>query len=380
MKEFSKIYNKYINPLDEGLLDDEDELIGGANNMIELPIRIAKYEDKYSQSLSFSHKCRVSSSSVTNNPISVDGDLLRFVNPYDKVGSVLLFKEIKDFTKEFKISGFEAPAIYFNLIPKCDNLKDKVGNLISNNIHMHICNTLNNVDIELKDLSKYGDYKLYFDNNKEIDYTKYTENVVKGKMSVLVPPCLEIINDEKSSQLELSNWNIKGGNKLTRLLLTTPNKIQLNNFKTKNVQEFIIISKDNSTTNGLSKQLYDLFESNYIFHAWDNKGHDSTVELSVKSLKDIINYYSEPNRYVHYGLELPFKLKDIYLSDILDIRDMIDLKHIIIKYKKVDFIITKDINKAELYWGWQFREAVEKGKTNPPKTKDDWYISFAYFK
>ena len=56
MKEFSKIYNKYINPLDEGLLDDEDELIGGANNMIELPIRIAKYEDKYSQSLSFSHK------------------------------------------------------------------------------------------------------------------------------------------------------------------------------------------------------------------------------------------------------------------------------------------------------------------------------------
>lgn len=379
MKCFSKIYENYINPLDEGLLDDEDELITKTSNLVDLPIRIAKYDDKYSKSLSFSHKCRISSSVVTNNPISMDGDILRFFNPHNKVGSVLLFTNIMDFKKEFKISGFDAPAIYFNSIPKIDNLKDKVGVLISNNVHMNIEGSLNNVDIELKGLSKYCDCKLYFDNNKEVDYTKYSENVVKGKMSVLVPPVLEIINETKSNQLELSNWKVKGSNKTTRILISTPNKITLNNFKTNNIQELTITSRDNSK-GGLSKQLFGLFENNYKFHAWDNKAFDDTVEISINSFNDIISYYSTPNRYVHYGLELPFKLKDISLSDILDIRDMSGLEHIVVKYKHVDFIITKDISKAELYWGWQFREAVESGKMNPPKTKDDWYVSFAYFK
>ena len=171
MKEFSYILNKLRNnPLDEGLFDlEETDFENKVNSIVNIPRCIYKEEEKICKSFSYSKHCRVDSKSFSDEPICVDNDLITFLNKEHKIGSVLVIKEIDNFIKEFNISGFEAPAIYINNFSS-NSFKDNIGKLVGNNIHFNVNKSITNADILLHSMDEYRGYKLYFNNNKDVDY------------------------------------------------------------------------------------------------------------------------------------------------------------------------------------------------------------------
>lgn len=359
------------------LLDDEDVMISSISNSINLPVRVKSQKDDYSKSLSFSKRCRANTYQFTDNPISVYNNILSFVNPINNVGSVLVFKSIKDFTNEYNIIGFDSPSIYINRIDNID-LYSNVGMLYSNNIHMNIGGRVDNVKITTKDVSCYSSNLLYFNNSKDVDYTKYDGNIVQGRISILNQPCVEVVSLNKSGNLELVDWTVNGCTN-TRLIIKTQNKLIFNNLQTTNVKDLFITCKLNNLNGGLAKQFYQLFDGLYKYNAWDNHRYDSVVELTSKTFKDIISYYNNNERYVTCGLELPFKVKDINLTDILDISGMNGLENIVVAFNKVKLIITKNEELAKSNYSWQYRDAVNKKLISPPKTLDGWYVAFSSF-
>lgn len=360
------------------IFDDEDILISDLLNNANIPIRVKSQKDDYSKSLSFSKRCRVNPFQFTDNPISMYNNILSFVNPNYNVGSVLVFKSIKDFTKEFNIKGFDAPSIYFNIITNDINLYENVGYLYSNNIHMNINDSISNVRINTKNSFEYSSNLLYFNNSKDVDYTKYDGNIVNDRISILKQPCVEVVSLNKSGSLELNNWIINGCDN-TRLIIKTCNKLIFNNIHSSNIRDLFITCKLNNLNKGLAKQFFQLFDNQHKYNVWDNVGFDSVVELKCKTLKDIISYYNNNERYVVCGMELPFKIKDIKLTDILDISNMIGLENIVVRFNKVKMIITKNKELTKSNYSYQYRDALTKGLVTLPETSDGWYISFSSF-
>ena len=360
------------------IFDDEDILSNDLLNSVNIPIRVKSQKDDYSKSLSFSKRCRVNSFQFTDIPISMYNNILSFVNPIYNVGSVLVFKSIKGFTKEFNVVGFDSPSIYFNLISNTTNLYENVGMLYSNNIHMNIGSSISNVKITTKQSSEYSSNLLYFNNSKDVDYTKYDGNTVKGKTSILNQPCVEVVSLNKSGNLELNNWEINGCEN-TRLIIKTQNKLIFNNLHTSNIKDLFITCKLNNLNGGLAKQFFQLFDGMYKYNVWDNSRFDSVVELSSKTFKDIISYYNDNERYVTCGIELPFRVKDVNLTDILDVSNMNGLENIVVIFNKVKMIITKNEELAKSNYSYQYRDAVSKHIISPPMTRDGWYVAFSNF-
>ena len=312
------------------ILDNEDVLLERLLHSVNVPIRVKSQKDEYSKSLKFLKKTTL---------ISVDNDILNFTNQ-----TGLVFKCIKDYTKEFNIRGFESRSIHFNRILNNESLIDKIGTLYTNNLKVHINGELKNVNIIVKDI----------------------EGCCK--------PCIEIIDCNKNKELTLSNFNVSGSN--SRLTIKTHNKLNFNNFHSNNINEIIITCNDVNFHGTLIKQLSQLFDNTYKYRVWDN--NDMIIELQSKSLKDIISYYNSDS-YNTYGVELPYKVNDVNLSDILNVSGIYNLENIIIKFGVSRLIITKNINLAKQYWNWKYRENINKGLCQPQMTKDGWYIAFSGF-
>ena len=106
------------------ILDDEDVLLERLLHSVNVPIRVKSQKDEYSKSLKFLKKTTL---------ISVDNDILNFTNQ-----TGLVFKCIKDYTKEFNIRGFESRSIHFNRTLNNESFVDKIGTLYTNNLKVHI--------------------------------------------------------------------------------------------------------------------------------------------------------------------------------------------------------------------------------------------------
>lgn len=350
---------------------DEIDLIEKAKDLVNIPCRIFNCNDCVCSLLSFSKNYELLTLGDFN-PICIQNDLITFLNEHYNIGSTLVIKSLINYCKEFNTSGFEAPSIYFNYIDICDSLLDNVGRIESNNIRFHIGSKISNSIIHLYDLNKYINYNLKFDNNSEVDYKKYCENSVRRKDSTTSTPCLEIVSDSKDV-LELSNWSICSEN-LGKIIIRSSSSIQLNNFKTNNIESLILEPKD--TQCKLSKQIFNLFISNYEFDTYNNY-NDCIERIKIKNMSNLIDYYRNYKRYSIYNTNLPYSLKNINMYEILDIRDCIGLNNIIIKYpKSLKIVFTKDYKKAFKHYNWQYRESILKGELIIPSTLDGWYIYF----
>ena len=312
------------------ILDDEDVLLERLLHSVNVPIRVKSQKDEYSKSLRFLKKTTL---------ISMDNDILNFSNQ-----TGLVFKHIKDYTKEFNIRGFECRSIRFNRILNNESFVDKIGTLYTNNLKVHINGELKNVNIVIKDV----------------------EGCCK--------PYIEIIDCNKSKELSLSNFNISGSD--AKIQIKTRNKLNFNNFYSTNINEIVVTCNDSRFQGTLIKQLSQLFDNTYKYHVWDN--NDNIIELQSKSLKDIISYYNS-DLYNTYGVELPFKVNDINLNDILNVSGIYKLENIIFKFDISKLILTKNINIAKHYWHWRYRENINKGICQPPMTNDGWYVAFSGF-
>lgn len=364
-------------PLPWSILDDEEFVINSTSNSINLPIRIKSQKDEYSKSLSFSKKCRVNSLQFTDTPISMYNNILSFTNPNYNVSSALVIKSIKNYKGEFGISGVDAPSIYINHIDSC-NLQNNIGTLYCNNIHLNASGCIEQVNIFTKPATDYSSNLLYFTNNKDVDYTKYDGNIVQGKISILHQPCVEIVNIDKSGDFIIKDWIVNACDN-TRFIIKTQNKLVFNNIQTSNIKDMFITCKLNNLNGGLTKQFFALFDGLYKYNVWDNNKYDCVVELTSKTFKDIISYYNNNERYITYGVELPFRVKDVNLTDILDVSGMNGLENIVVIFNKVKLIITKNEELAKSNYSYQYKDAVAKHLISTPKTKDGWYIAFSNF-
>ena len=303
------------------ILDDEDILLGDLRHMINIPIRVKKQQDEYSKSLRFLKRTTL---------VSINGDdILNFTNQ-----TGLIFRGVKDYTKEFGIKGFESKSICFNKVLYNESFSDKIGVLYTNQFKARVNGELSNVCIVIKDISGCG------------------------------RPCININDSNKGNSLSLTNFDIRGC--FAKLNIKTHNRIHFNNFTSGNINEVSIVCNDKKMKSGLTKQISNLFDFNHTFHAWDN--NDTIVRLQLKSLKDVVNYY-ENNLYNTLTGELPFKLKNINLNDIFDVSKIYNLENIIVKFNQSKIIFTKDVNLAKKYWMYIY--------TSIPQTLDGWYVVFS---
>jgi hypothetical protein len=93
------------------ILDNEDVLLERLLNSINIPVRVKSQKDEYSKSLKFLKKTTL---------VSMNNDILNFANQ-----TGLVFRNIKDYTNEFKIKGFESRSIYFTNILNNESFIDK---------------------------------------------------------------------------------------------------------------------------------------------------------------------------------------------------------------------------------------------------------------
>jgi hypothetical protein len=303
------------------ILDNEDVLLERLLNSINIPVRVKSQKDEYSKSLKFLRKTTL---------VSMNNDILNFANQ-----TGLVFRNIKDYTNEFKIKGFESRSIYFTNILNNESFIDKIGVLHTNNFKARVNGELKNVHLIIKDIQGCG------------------------------KPNIEIIDCNKDKQLSLTNFNISGC--FTKLNIKTRNLLNFNNFHSNNINEIHITCKCMCPRCGLIKQLSKLFNFNHKFHAWDN--NDTLIELQLKSLNDIVEYYN--SNYNTYIPEFPFDINDINLYDVLDVSNIDNLNKIVIKFNNSKLIMTKDINIAKMYWNWRYKNC------DLPTTKDGWYIMFS---
>jgi hypothetical protein len=303
------------------ILDDEDILLGDLRHMINIPIRVKKQQDEYSKSLRFLKRTTL---------VSINGDdILNFTNQ-----TGLIFRSVKDYTKEFGIKGFESKSICFNKVLYNESFSDKIGVLYTNQFKARVNGELSNVCIVIKDMGGCG------------------------------IPCININDSNKGDSLSLTNFDIRGC--FAKLNIKTHNRIHFNNFTSGNINEVSIVCNDKKMKFGLTKQISSLFDFSHKFRAWNN--NDIVVELQLKSLKDIIDYY-ENNLYNTLTGELPFKLNDISLRDIINVDNIYNLENIIIKFNQSKLILTKDINIAKKHWMYRY--------TSIPQTLDGWYVVFS---
>ena len=303
------------------ILDDEDILLGDLRHMINIPIRVKKQQDEYSKSLRFLKRTTL---------VSINGDdILNFTNQ-----TGLIFRSVKDYTKEFGIKGFESKLICFNKVLYNESFSDKIGVLYTNQFKARVNGELSNVYIVIKDMGGCG------------------------------RPCININDSNKGDSLSLTNFDIRGC--FAKLNIKTHNRIYFNNFTSGNINEVSIVCNDKRMKFGLTKQISSLFDFSHKFRAWNN--NDIVVDLQLKSLKDIIDYY-ENNLYNTLTGELPFKLNDVGLGDIINVDNIYNLENIIIKFNQSKLIFTKDINIAKKHWMYRY--------TSIPQTLDGWYVVFS---
>lgn len=304
------------------ILNDEDVLLEHLLNSVKVPIRVKTQKDEYSKSLKFLKK---------TTSISVDNDILNFANQ-----TGLIFRNIKDYTKEFKIKGFESKSISFNKVLYNESFIDKIGILHTNNFKARVNGELSNVCIITKDVHGCG------------------------------RPCIEINDSNKGDSLSLTNFDIKGC--FAKLSIKTHKRIHFNNFISGNINEVYIVCNDKKMRSGLIKQLSTLFDFSHKFHAWDN--NDTIVELQLNSIRNIVDYYNS-NSYNTITGESPFKLNNISLRDVINIGDIYSLESIVIKLNESKIILTKDINTAKKY-------SLSREKCIQ-KTLDEWYVVFSCY-